>query len=81
MTTATQRTDWGLPDLTRRPGARVVDEARALDLLHAGASQPHTAATPFPGHHPQAVPSAENGGSVTSALDDALALSAPRRTS
>ena len=77
VTTATQRTDWGLPDLTLRPGARVVDEARALDLLHDGASQPHTAATPFPGHHAHAVPSAENGASVTSALDRALAVSAP----
>ena len=77
VTTATQRTDWGLPDLTLRPGARVVDEARALDLLHDGASRPHTAATPFPGHHAQAVPSAENGASVASALDRALAVSAP----
>ena len=77
VTTATQRTRWDLPDLAIRPGARVVDEPRALVLLHEGAFRPHTAATPFPGHDPQAVPSPENGGSVASSLDDALALSAP----
>ena len=76
VTTAAQRNRWDLPDLTPRSGACVVDEARALVLLHDGASEPHTAATPFPGHIPQSLQVSQNGRLGDSALDDALAISA-----
>ena len=72
-----QRDRWDLSDLVFRFGAPVVDEARALVLLQDGASQPHTAATPFPGlsRNPWRVSQSDRSGD--SALDDAVALSTP----
>ena len=72
VTTAEQRARWALPDLAATGRARVVDEARALGLLHGRAAWPEAAnstveiASPSP-----------PGGSGGSALDAVRALVSP----
>ena len=74
VTTARQRQLWGLPDLAASVAAAVVDEGRAMGLLHDAAADPDD----LPGAFlPGSADRASSAASRASALADARGLLAP----
>ena len=81
VTTAHQRHLWALPDLAVSGRAVPVDEARALDLLHAAAVEPDAAAELFPGRSPEAVSALDAGAAGGSWFDAVRGFLSPARAS